>query len=412
MELLCRSVTGIGSVLAMADLEIRTPEADDIPALLDLRTQAFGGRREQWGPAELTPPLERAVAAFAGDRPVGTVYVLDFQQWFGGRKVRCGGVAGVTVAPDQRGRGVARRLLAEATTRMRTDGAVVSALFPTSASLYRGLGWEVAGWWAQRSVTTSELPRPTGEVDWVPVDRSDPVLAELFESMAKRRDGWVVPPHDWWAAHAARSAMPGADPSWSWLGRRGEEAVAAVTYGHRSSQRAMFDLEAELIAGVDGSALTDALALLGAHGTTAGQTITTLPERLLAAHLDQPSRTRTSFDWPWMLRLVDLPGAMAARGWPEGVTARVHLDVAGPRVADPAGASGRWVLEVADGEASCTPGGDGTVRLPVGTLAALYAGGASPEALAYDGTLTGADQSTIDALRIAFAGEPTLPTFF
>ena len=405
-------VIEVGSVPRMADLEIRTPGPDDIPALLDLRTQAFGGRREAWGPAELTTPLERGVVAFDRDRPVGTVYVLDFQQWFGGRKVRCGGVAGVTVAPDQRGRGVARRLLAEATTRMRADGAVVSALFPTSTSLYRSLGWEVAGWWAKRSITTSELPMPSGEVDWVPVDRADPALARVYESMAEHRDGWVVPPADWWAANAARSALPGADPSWSWLGRRGGEPVAAVAYGHQRSQRAMFDIDTDLIAGVDGPALADALALIGAHGTTSDQVITTLPERLLTAHLDQPSRTRTSFDWPWMLRLVDLPGAMAARGWPGGVTARVHLDLAGPKVADPAGASGRWVLEVADCQASCTPGGDGTVRLSMGTLAALYAGGASPEALAYDGTLTGSDGVAMDALRTAFAGDPTLPIFF
>lgn len=396
----------------MADLEIRTPGPDDLPALLDLRTQAFGGPRKSWGPDELTAPLERGVVAYQGTRPVGTVYVIDFHQWFGGRQVRCGGVAGVTVAPDQRGRGVARRLLAEATERMRADGAVVSALFPTSTSLYRSLGWEVAGWWAQRSIATSELPMPSGDLDWVPVDRSDPALMGVFEVMAERRDGWVVPPADWWAANAARSAAPGASPSWSWLGRRGGEPAAAVTYGHKRSQRAMFDIDADLIAGVDGRALADALALIGAHGTTADQVITTLPDRLLTAHLDQPSRTRSSFDWPWMLRLVDLPGAMAARGWPYGAGLEVHLDVAGPAVEDPAGASGRWVLEVSDGHASCSPGGDGTVRLSIGTLAALYAGGIAPDALVYDGTLGGVDRVILDYLQTAFAGNPSLPTFF
>lgn len=360
----------------------------------------------------MTVPLERAVAAYDCDRPVGTVYVIDFDQWFGGRRVACGGVAGVTIAPDQRGKGVARRLLNESTKRMRAEGKVISSLFPTSATLYRSLGWEVAGWWAKRTVAVDELPAPSGAVSWIPADHSDPAIAEVFAAMAHRRDGWVVPPADWWAAVGSRRGLSSAPPSWSWLGFRGGEAVAALAYQHASSQRAMFDLEADVVAGIDGPALADALAFMGAHGTTAGQLITTLPDRMLAGHLDQPSRGRSTFDWPWMLRLVDLPGAMAARGWPAGVALEVHLDIAAPTVPDSAGAAGRWVLEVSDGEATCTPGGDGTVRLSIGSLAALYAGGIAPEALAYDGSIVGADDAILGGLRAAFAGHPSLPTFF
>lgn len=403
----------VGSVRVVTDLELRTlgTDAPDLAALGDLRTLAFGGPGRPPTVDQLTVPAERVVAAYEGTRLVGTVGVLDFEQWFGGRAVRCGGVAGVTVAPDHRGRGLARAMIAEAVGRMRAEGHVVSALYPTTASLYRSLGWEVAGWWAKRAVAVADLPRGDGAVTWEPADHADPVLGEVHRTMAVGRDGWVVPPADWWAA-TGRRRRSDPTPTWSWIGRRQATAVAGVVCRHRTSERSLFDLEVDQLVAVDGPALREALAFLGGNGTTADRVVTTLPERVVASHVAEGSRTRSSYDWPWMLRLVDLPAAVAARGWPAGLHAEVHLDVTGPPVDDPEGAVGRWVLEVDDGRATCEPGGDGTVRLSIGDLAALYAGGVDPAALAFDRRLRGADERTASLLRAAFAGTPTLPTFF
>lgn len=391
--------------------EIRSLDPDDLDALGDLKLQAFGGPRQEMALDRLTVPPERTVAAYDGSRLVGTVSVYDYRQWFGGRAVPCGGVAGVTIAADQRGKGLARTLLGEATARMRGERQAVSSLFPTTASLYRSLGWEIAGWWARRSAPISGLPLPSGDVVWTPVDHTDPVLGEVHDVFAARRDGWITADPSWWERGGLRRTA-GPKPSWSWVGRRGDEPVAMVVYHHADSERGLYDLEVEYVAGIDGPALRDALAFLGGHGTTVDRVITTLPERLLAAHVVEGSRTRTAFDWPWMLRIIDLPGAVAARGWPAGVTGEVHLDVADPPVVDPAGPTGPHVLTIDDGTARCEPGGDGTVRLGVGALAALYAGGADPAALAFDGALECDDDRSLSLLRAAFAGDPTLPIFF
>ncbi|CAN5899141.1 N/A [soil metagenome] len=395
----------------MAEPELRTLDPGDLAALADLRSLAFGGPRQELTPELLTGPPEHVVAAYDGDRLVGMVAVLDFGQWFGRRVVRCGGVAGVMIAPDRRGSGLARTLLAEATARMRRDGQVISALYPTTASLYRSLGWEIAGWWAKRAIAVGDLPRPSGDVVWEPVDHTDPVLGEVHAACATGRDGWVVPSADWWAA-SGRRRQAESKPSWSWLGRRQCTPVAMAVYQYTTSERSLYDLDVTAAAGTDGPALRDALAFLGLNGTTADRVVTTLPERLLAAHLAEPSRTKATFDWPWMLRLVDLPGAVAARGWPSGVSGEIHLDVAGPSVPDPGGPAGPWVLSIDGGAATCEPGGEATVRLGVGTLAALYAGGADPAALAFDGAITGADDATLSMLGAIFAGTPTLPFFF
>lgn len=393
------------------DIEIRALDPEDVPAMFDLSVHAFGGpRRDVEGDALLVTP-DRTVAAYRGGRLVGSVAVIDMAQWFGGRAVPCGGVAGVTVAPDQRGRGLARTLLDEAVARMVGQGACVSSLYPTTASLYRSLGWEVAGGWARTAISTGELPAPTGDLDWEPSPHTDPALASAYEACARGRDGWILPPARWWRAQGLRREVD-RTPSWSWVGRRRGEVVAAVAYHHARSERAMYDIEVDLVAGADGPALTDALAFLGASGTTVDRVKTSLPPVVLRLHLAEPSRTRIVEDWPWMLRLVDLPSAIAARGWPTGLTATVALEVEPASHASDGVGPQRWVLEVADGAAHLEPGGPGTVRLSTCDLARLYAGAVDPAALAASGRITGADEHQLSALRGAFAGDPSSPFFF
>jgi predicted acetyltransferase len=102
-----------------------------------------------------------------------------------------------------------------------------------------------------------------------------------------------------------------------------------------------------------------------------------------------------------MTRVIDAPGAIAARGWAPVRTA-VELDITDAR----RGAnSGTFVLEVADRRATLTPGGAGRVAVDVRALASLYTGFTTASALAAAGRLTG-DASSITALDDAFLAPP------
>jgi predicted acetyltransferase len=75
----------------------------------------------------------------------------------------------------------------------------------------------------------------------------------------------------------------------------------------------------------------------------------------------------------WMLRLLDAPAAVAARGWAAGVEVDVAVEIEDREIADNAGG---WRLQVADGcgrlrreEAS-----PGALRLTARGLAGWYAG--------------------------------------
>jgi predicted acetyltransferase len=90
-----------------------------------------------------------------------------------------------------------------------------------------------------------------------------------------------------------------------------------------------------------------------------------------------------------MTRIVDAPGAIAARGWAP-VRATVELVITDGR----RGANhGPFVLEVADRSATLTPGGSGYVSVDVRALASLYTGFTTASALAAAGRVTGDPRS-------------------
>ncbi|MFZ2043911.1 MAG: sterol carrier protein domain-containing protein, partial [Trebonia sp.] len=125
----------------------------------------------------------------------------------------------------------------------------------------------------------------------------------------------------------------------------------------------------------------------------------------------------------WMLRVVDAPGAVAARGFPPGVSLSVPLVISDhTRPAN----SGRWQLSVSDGKgiliqngpvsspataASAPdgghPGADSSPALTVGArgLAALYAG-TPVSTLRLAGLAAGGVPDADAALDAAFAATP------
>ena len=107
----------------------------------------------------------------------------------------------------------------------------------------------------------------------------------------------------------------------------------------------------------------------------------------------------------WMLRVVDAPAAIAARGFPAAVSLTVPLLVADQ--GRPAN-SGRWDLTVAGGKGSLTPSPPATAApLTLGPrgLAALYAG-TPVVTLRQAGLASGGSPEDDAALDAAFAATP------
>jgi len=110
---------------------------DDLDAQLDLNERSFGpispAERDQRRQALADRVVHgRVFGAFDGGRPAGAAMFHDMRQWWCGRAVPMAGVGGVNVAPEDRGRGVARRLMAALLDEMAARGYPLSALYPAT----------------------------------------------------------------------------------------------------------------------------------------------------------------------------------------------------------------------------------------------------------------------------------------
>jgi predicted acetyltransferase len=398
----------VPGVTASGEVAIQDVGDGDAEAAQRLGRQAFGGT-EAFDPRRPGVGAGRHVGAYLAGTLVGQVRRHAFGQWFGGRRVPCAGISGVTVAPEARGRAVAKRMLATSLERAADDGEVVAALYPTTAALYRSVGFEVAGWWVERAVPVGALPRDDGSVTWERVDVADERLVATYRRMAPDHDGWLDPGDDFWRWRAMQAASDTGTNRYAYVGSRSGDVVASVLYAYGRSERAMYRIDAEAVSGVDGHAVAAALAFLGTNGTTAEEVRTVLPADELELHLPHVQRTVVHRDWPWMLAIVDLPGAVAARGYPAAVSGSVPLAVTGAVRGED---DGRWVLTVADGAATVERGGDGRAEVSATDLAAVFTGHLDPLRLARAGRLGSATAGDVGLLRAAFAGHPTLPTFF
>jgi predicted acetyltransferase len=112
----------------------------------------------------------------------------------------------------------------------------------------------------------------------------------------------------------------------------------------------------------------------------------------------------------FMVRIVDVPAAFEARGYPPGARVDVGFEVEDK---DCPWNSGRWRLTVEDGRASVDKGGDGAVKASPSALATLFSGYQPARALAAAGLLTGATERDLAALGHALAGPtPWMPEIF
>jgi len=392
---------------------------DDLEAHLDLAERSFGPKdpaERDWWRQRAARAIEqgRCLGAFADGRLAGSAVIQDMRQWWCGRAVPMAGVSGVQVAPEDRGRGIARRLMAALLDEAAARGYPLSALYPATMPLYRSLGWELAG-----ARETAVIPARSLR-DLVP---PDPVIQGVGTAA-----GTGAAP----GAPQLRRAAPGdADTVISVIGRVHEAArdcgpitwdatsVAAwladpglysylcddgfLIYRWHNGNDALFVEGAEAISAETQRAFW---AHVGAHASIAEQVYARVGPADAFWRLTRERDADVQHRSRWMLRVVDAPAAIAARGFPAGLSLTVPLAITDD--ARPAN-SGRWELTVAGGQGALAqvtpPAVPAAAPLTLGArgLAGLYAG-TPVTALRQAGLAAGGRPEQDAALDAAFAG--------
>jgi len=309
----------------VSDVQIRIADPAQLEKFAAMREQGYGipaGRRAAWAEQMLSSGrAERLLGAYRGDRLVGMLNVLAFEQFFGGRAVPMGGVASVVVVPEERGRGIAPRMLAAALDLMAERGEVISTLGPATSWVYRKCGWELAGLYGVASVRTSDLvglaEGPARERRATPDDRAG--IVAVYERAAPASPGFLARPEWLWDERLAD-----APNRYVYVVEHDSAVAGYVTYTESAAARGYSVWVDDLVA-VDADSQRSLWRHLGAHAAQADRvTVAGVPLDVLA-HLLPEQTIRPVGQQIWMTRVVDIAGAIERRGYAPAVRADVSF---------------------------------------------------------------------------------------
>jgi predicted acetyltransferase len=374
---------------SMEELIVRPLGPDDAEVSRTLGFEGFGmPASPPTEPATLDQPGMTSYGVFAGDRLVGRLKDRTYDSWFGGSAVPTCGIAGVTVAMEDRGRGVLSPLFAGAVAAARARGAVISGLFPSAARIYRRFGYELVGDYRTVAVGTAELaaaPAPVGVCTRRAGLTDLPAVRAVYDTWAAAQNGPLTRRGDSFPAGDAEllEDFDGITVAEDADGR--VVGFASWDRGQHYDERGTLEVSDLLATGADGYRAL--LRALGTFSPVAPTTkIDTSGDDL--ARLFLPGRAwPTVASDPYMIAIIDVPGAFGRRGYPWFGSARLGFRVAGDVVA---GIDGSYRLELAEGIGTCTAGEhtDDRTFHPRG-LALAYAGVQSCSNLRWAGLLTG-----------------------
>jgi predicted acetyltransferase len=340
--------------------------------------------------------LAHFLCAYEGARVIATAAARPCTQWFGGRELPMTGIYAVTTLPEHRGTGVAARALTQLLDQARERGSVISTLYPAAQRPYRNVGFELAGTHTEHSIAFDDLPSEKGPL---PVEEYGPAdflgVRDCYRRVAMTHNGPIdSDEEDWWPLRVLQHWDPEA--LFRVVVARGEEGVEGyVSFAHDQDEGdfdSAFKLACKHFVAATPEAMLSLLGYFrGFRGLGRSLVITGPPADPLSLVLHE-QRMRPTWTFRWMLRLLDVSGALEARGYP-AVSGEAVIAVDDPLFAEN---HGPWRIEAEAGKVRVTPAeGAGVRPIPIGALSSMFTGYVS----------------AWDAVRLGYldAGDPAVP---
>ncbi|QGN56673.1 enhanced intracellular survival protein Eis [Nostocoides sp. HKS02] len=373
-------------------LDFRALTEADFDAMQDIRVRAFGpmpdSGAERWRAINLDLLAQRRLfGVFDGSELAGCGKARGFEQAWHGRLVPTAGMAGITVLPEFRGRGVGTLLMRGLAERSVARGEPLSALFPATVPVYRHLGWELVGAQSRFALPAAQLRVLGGSVRPV---RATPADVDRLVTLC--RDG----------LRRTRSSgpIPWSEQDWQRRLTDPTSFVYCTDDGLVVYEWDGTDLSVDLLWAASEDSMRSLWSLVGSGSSIARTVYAHLsPEDPLFWALPEEAGHAVT-QHGWMLRVLDVPGALAARGYPAAVEASVVVRVDD---SESAANSRTWRLEVSGGAGQLQPVDDAPSALALSArgLAGLYAG--RPVAALRRAGLAGESESYDEVADAVFA---------
>jgi predicted acetyltransferase len=314
-------------------VEIRALREEEFPAVLALTCAAFGeeATEEDANAYRQSLPFERSLAAFENGKMVAISAVLSLELTVpGGVAVPMGGVTWIATLPTHRRRGLLRRLMTAQFADMTERGETVAGLGASEGNLYGRFGFGPAAsamsFSVERAYSAFAAPLDqtvAGRFFLLDVGEPAVQLPPIYESLRLRQPGAVSRRPGMWREHLAdppveragatrmfhvvHETTPGtADgyvsyrvkEDWQGATSMNEARVVQLLAADPHVYKALWDFVLN----------TDLCRIVSCERGRVDE-----PLRWLLA---DPRRFKVSelFDFLW-LRLLDVPGALAARAY-------------------------------------------------------------------------------------------------
>jgi predicted acetyltransferase len=396
--------------------EIRTPTEDEreqIGSVMSISLnfgQAWAERRAP------TFRLEQFLVAVDRGRVVATSAARPFLQWFGGRTLSMTGIYAVATLPEHRGAGLASELVTQLLRRGREEGALISALYPAAVRPYRSIGYELAGTYTDHRIAISDLPAgpPPLRVEEYRPEDLDGVRAVFREVMSTQNGPIYSELDDWWTERILATREP--DVLFRVAIVRGEngaiEGYCPFRYGKAGGGDFdfAFGIETAHLVARSEAALRALFAYFRGFRGLGESLQWSGPPADPVTLLIEEQKIKTAWTFHWMLRLLDVPGALEARGYPP-VSGSIDITLRDPAFAEDDSAT--YHLEPEGGKIHALRVDRGaTAVTSIGTFSSIFTGFTSPADAVRVGALK-ADDEAVEFLSALFAGPPPwLPEWF
>jgi predicted acetyltransferase len=397
----------------MADLEMNVVRADDPerylasdqliwfaePGSESTEIQLRGVPQDQRFAVEI-PGAEVDPATYPGIYGVRPMQLSVPDGSGGGALVPVAGLTWVGVHPDHRRRGLLTAMMRHHFEQTRSEGVHLSALHASEPGIYGRHGYGLASIEYTVEVgsgTTFTAPHLEDEVAAITTRYArvdDPGMAERRRrcdlALAPESMGTIIGADDFYQmmSHISPEESRGNEPTRVLFAVRDGHDVGYVPFRRTHkwpNSRPAAEVEVRPMSGTPAArlALWRRLVELDLAGTIKAYNISSDDPLFSWVQGPRGISDVRPYDSLWV-RLVDLPLALAARGYEDScdVVAEV-TDTAAPWNA------GRWRIRIADGAAEATPStDDAEVTLSSAALAAAYLGGANLAAMLRGGVIS------------------------
>jgi predicted acetyltransferase len=368
------------------EFEVR-PYQGSLKAWFDTVNISFGHRvvEEDLPMMEAYTELDRALAAYAGDRIVGTAGIFSFELTIPGGRVPAAGVTMVGVHPTHRRRGILTAMMRTQLEAIRERGEPLAILWASEGGIYGRFGYGLASFKASIEIDRANTGFrgqhvPRGTFRLLEADEATAACRPIYDRYLETRAGVFSRSDGWWRAefvHDPERWRRGGGPAFFLLHETDGVADAYARYRLHSDwddrgPKGAVDVQ-EAIA-LNAVAERELWAYLFSVDLSVKTRAFNVPvDWGMRFMLSEPRRLGMTIGDAVWLRLVDLPAALERRGY--AANDRLVFEV---RDAFCPWNDGRWQLDATpDGAHVTRTDGEPDLVLDAADLGSAYLGGVS-----------------------------------